>query len=93
MNDSQSFAKAQLDPVFRRQQIDEHLYRKTMSLGLIILVTTAWLAYAAYCAFMEHRWSGASPIFTIIIGVLFYTQSDVRLKALKALGEPVNHRP
>jgi hypothetical protein len=80
------YSKAQVDPLFRRQKIEESQYQKRIALGFAVVIVAGWLSYLAYCEIREGRWPGdGGVLLLLVICASLYSQARTRLGALQSI--------
>ena len=80
------YSKAQLDPIFRGQQLEAARYDKKMTLWFMIALSAGWLSYVAYCDIAQGRWPGNGlALILLTLCLSRFDQARARLGALEAM--------
>jgi hypothetical protein len=95
MNQTEFYSKAQLDPRFRAEKIEEARYQKKIAVGFAVVIAVGWLSYLAYCEIAEKRWPGDGGVFLVLVlCASSYGQARTKLGALQAMqSKQPNQRP
>jgi hypothetical protein len=86
MNDVEFYSKAQLDPGFRDQKLEECRYNKKVAIGCAVVLTALWIGYVAYCAIAERRWPSEMGLgLGLVLCASLYCRAQTRIAALQAM--------
>jgi hypothetical protein len=86
MNQNEFYSKAQLDPRFRAEKIEESRYQRRIAIGFAVVITVGWLSYLAYSEIAEKRWPEEAGVFLLLmLCASSYGQARTRLGALQSM--------